>query len=225
MVKHKSKYSCKSAIYFNLNSETIKENCNFKFYYNKTRHHPTVLDGGNEVILANWPNDKHIICNINSDIPIKIPSHPYVLVNGSVLCNCGIKAENHFLLNLWLHVMIQIQLVMYFTVNTAFVNYLDKFPNLTESLELPIIRDKTTFEQILPISLNISKFDPTLLTASGDLKEFIHSYTNNMRNFDLQERHDSMEVELNTNKSFFSDNYIIDIFLFITVIFPYWQQL
>ena len=29
MVKHKSKYSCESAIYFDLNSATIKENCRF----------------------------------------------------------------------------------------------------------------------------------------------------------------------------------------------------
>ena len=65
-----------------------------------------------------------------------------------------------------------------FYVNTAFVNYLDKFPNLTESLEFPIIRNKTTFKQTLPISLNVSKFDPTLLTASSDPKEFINSYTN-----------------------------------------------
>ena len=36
---------------------------------------PTVLDGGDEIILANWPNDKHIICNINNDILVKIPSH------------------------------------------------------------------------------------------------------------------------------------------------------
>ena len=107
---------------------------------------------------------------------------------------------------------------MYFTVNTAFVNYLDKFPNLTESLEFPIIRNKTTFEQILPISFSVSKFDPTLLTASSNLKEFIHSYTINKEIFDLQERHDSTELELNTNKNFFSDNYIVDIFLIITVI-------
>ena len=85
---------------------------------------------------------------------------------------------------------------MYFTVNTAFVNYLDKFPNLTESLELPIIRNKTMFEQILPISLNISKFDPTLLTASSDLKEFINSYINHREIFDMQERHDNMEIKL-----------------------------
>ena len=32
---------------------------------------PTVLDGGNEIVLANWPNDKHIICNVNNDIPVK----------------------------------------------------------------------------------------------------------------------------------------------------------
>ena len=63
---------------------------------------------------------------------------------------------------------------MYFTVNSAFINYLDQFPNLTESLDFPIIKNKTTFEQILPISLNISKFDSTLLIASSNLKEFIH---------------------------------------------------
>ena len=80
IVKCKSRYSCESAIYFNLNTDTIGENCNFKFYYNKTDISPSVLDGGNEIILANWPNNKHIIWNINNDIPIRIPSHPYVLV-------------------------------------------------------------------------------------------------------------------------------------------------
>ena len=35
-----------------------------------------VLDGGNEIILANWPNDKHILYNINNDIPVRIPTHP-----------------------------------------------------------------------------------------------------------------------------------------------------
>ena len=98
---------------------------------------PPVLDGGNEIILANWPNDKHIICNINNDIPIKIPSHLYVLVNR--------EAENHFLLeSLATYQNTNSKLTMYFTVNTFFINYLDKFPNLAESLEFPIIRNKTT---------------------------------------------------------------------------------
>ena len=63
---------------------------------------------------------------------------------------------------------------MYFTVHTAFVNYLDQTDNLTESLEFPILKNKTTFKQTLPISLNISKFDSELLTAPRNLKDFIH---------------------------------------------------
>ena len=147
VVKHNSKYSCESAIYFNLNAATVKENYKFKFYYNKTDITPTVLDEGNEIILANWLNDKHIISNINNNILIKIPSLPYMLVNSSVLCNCGIEVENHFLLeSLAACQGTNSKLTMYLTVNTAFVNYLDKLPNLTESLEFPIIRNKTSFE-------------------------------------------------------------------------------
>ena len=77
MVKHKSKYTCESAIYFDLGPDIIKENCNFAYYFNKTDITHTVLDVGNEIILVNWPDDKHIICNVNNGIPVKIPSHPY----------------------------------------------------------------------------------------------------------------------------------------------------
>ena len=88
----------------------------------------TVLNGGNEIILANWPNDKHIICTIINDIPIEIPSHPYILVNRSILCNCGIEAENNFLLeSLAACHDTNTKLIMYFTVNTAFNNYIDQF--------------------------------------------------------------------------------------------------
>ena len=122
MVKHKSRYSCESAIYFNLDVETIKENCKFKFYYkNKTDITSTVLDDGNEIILANWSNDNHIISNINNDILVRIPSHPYVLLNRSVLCNCDIEAENHFLLkSLAACENANSKLPMNFTVNAAF---------------------------------------------------------------------------------------------------------
>ena len=178
-----------------------------------------VLDGGNEIILANWANDKHILCNINNDIPVRIPSHPYILINRSILCNCGIEADNHYLLeSLAACNNMNPKLIMYFTINTAFANYLGMFLNLSESLELLINKNRTTFEQILPVSLNISKFYKTLLTASTDLKEFISSYTKNKEIFDLQEKHDSDRMELNTNKNFFSDNYIVDIFMFVSAV-------
>ena len=52
VVKHKSIHSCESAIYFDLDTEIIKKNCDFIFYY-KSDITLTVLDGGNEKILAN----------------------------------------------------------------------------------------------------------------------------------------------------------------------------
>ena len=112
-------------------TEIIKNNCDFDFNFNKTDITPTGLDG-DEIVLANWSNDKHIICNINNDIPIKILSHPYVLVNRSVLCNCRIEADNHHLLesNATCDTKIS-KLIMYFTINLAFTNYLDMLPNLT----------------------------------------------------------------------------------------------
>ena len=146
---------------FNLTLDIIRKNCNFDFYFNKTDITPTVLDGGDEIILVNWPNDKHIICNINNDIPVKIPSHPYVLVNRSILCNCGIEPDSHHLFKSLTTCDNKLaKLTMYFTINLAFSNYLELIPNMTD--QLPINRGKTDFEQPLPIYLNNLHFDNSL---------------------------------------------------------------
>ena len=105
---------------------------------------------------------------------------------------------------------------MYFMFNTAFVNYLDQFTNLTECLELPILKNKTTFEQTLPISLKMSKFNSELLTAPKNLKDFIHQYKYKKEIFDLNERYDATDIA--TNKTFFSNNYTVDVFLFVTAV-------
>ena len=60
---------------------------------------------------------------------------------------------------------------MYFTINTAFANYLDVFPSLTVSF--PLIRDRITYEQTLPLILSISAFDKSLLHVPTNLKDFI----------------------------------------------------
>ena len=43
VVRQKSRYSCKSAIYFDLYKLIRKQKCEFKLYYNKTDVMPTVL--------------------------------------------------------------------------------------------------------------------------------------------------------------------------------------
>ena len=92
VVKSKTRYSCASAIYFNLSPEIIKENCEFKFYFNKTDMKPAMLDGRHQIILANWSSYKKIVCAFNNNILINIPSHSYMLMDRSILCNCDVEA-------------------------------------------------------------------------------------------------------------------------------------
>ena len=216
VIKHKSSYSCESAIYFNLTTDIIKDNCNFDFYYNRTGIIPTVLDGGNEIILANWLNDKHIICNINNDIPVKIPSHPYVLVDRNILGNCGLEADNHHLLeSLAACNNRHTKLKMYYTINLAFTNYLNDISNLTEYPSID--RSITDYEQILPIHLNVSiNFASSLHSRPSRLKDFIYRHTQHnaqaQENFDLQKGHATPHISL-PYKNFFS-NTVVNIFTF-----------
>ena len=150
-----------------------------------------------------------------NDIPLKIPSHPYVLVNRSVWCNCGIEVENNFLLeSLVACHNAESKLVMYFTMITAFANYLD---NLTESFKLPLLLNRTTHEQTSPISLKSFEFDSDLLKAPKTLKDFVHQFQHKKEIFDLKERHNNNDLDL-ANKNFFFNNYTIGIFLLVTAI-------
>ena len=149
VIKSKARYSCTSTIYFNLESDVIRANCEFHYYYNKTDIKPTILDGGFQIILANWPNCRKIMCSHNNNIPINIPGHPYVLMNQSILCKCDIEAESNFLLESLAACKCpnaKTDLEMYFTENLAFMNY---FEDILENLGKHISLNWTTQEQIL----------------------------------------------------------------------------
>ena len=150
---------------------------------------------------------------INNDIPIRIPSHPYVLVNRSVLCNCGIEADNHHLLKSIAACDNKVtKLIMCFTINLAFTHYLDMLPNLTDSL--PIIKDRMRYEEPLPLNLGIPHFENSLQHRLTKLKGFMNSYINNDKEiFDLQQRHAIESLTFISNKNFFS-SYIVNIFMF-----------
>ena len=93
------------------------------------------------------------------------------------------------------------KIVMYFTINLAFTNYLDMLPNLTGSL--PIIQDRMRYEQPLPLNLSIPYFDNSLRHRPTKLKDFTKNNINNDKeNFDLQQRH-TIESLTSSNKNFF----------------------
>ena len=211
VVKHRSQYNCKSAIYFDSNAKIIKENCEFQYFYNKTDVKPAVLDGGNKIILANWPKSKYVICKDNNEYPIKIPRHPYVLLKRSVLCNCDIHAEEHSLLeSIATCPGKQSDMTIYYTVNTTFIPHLDTFKENIELPSLEVNQNWTTQKQVLPISLQATSFDEKLLKAPGKLKGLVQQYRQKSQMLD--------KLQQNKTKNDFFDNIAIDIFLFIAAI-------
>ena len=71
---------------------------------------------------------------------------------------------------------------MYFTMNIAFTNHIYQF-NLKEELGAPLLTNKTTLEYTLPVFLNKSTFDETLLSTPLTLKEYINQYKHDSENF------------------------------------------
>ena len=89
---------------------------------------------------------------------------------------------------------------------------MDMLPNLTEPLTL--IRDRTCYEQPLPIHLNIPHYDNSLTNRPSKLREFIKDYIQNANDkeiFDLQKRHAT--YTFSPYKNFFL-NQIVNIFTF-----------
>ena len=132
------------------------------------------------------------------------------MINRSVLCNWGIEAEDNFLLKLIATCPgKQSDLIMYFTVNTAFMHY---FASLTNELEVHILQNWTMHEQVLPISLQTFDFDSKLLEAPKTLKDSVYQYKQTKQILDKHENNNKI------GKHSFFDNYIMDIFLFIAPI-------
>ena len=214
VIKSKTRYSCTSTIYFNLESDVIRANCEFQYYYNKTNIKPTVLDGGFQIILANWPNYRKIMCSHNNNIPINIPGHPYVLMNRSILCNCDIEEESNFLLESLAACEgpnAKADLEMHFTVNLAFVNY---FTDILDNLENQISLDWTTQEQMLPISLETFEINPNLMNAPKTLRDLADRYKNKKNISDREERNVDTPEKDDSKFQSFLNSFVMDVLVF-----------
>ena len=196
-----------------------KDNCVFNYYYNKTDVKPSVLDGRYEIVLANWPSFKRIVCSTHNSIPIDIPSHPYVLLNRMVLCNCIIEAKSNFLLESGAACNLErdnADLEMFFVANTAFLIYFDELINTSDT---PFFDNITRQEHILPISLESDDFDKELLSAPETLRELVERYKQRKLSFDKQ--HKTLDNEKGDGsfigKSIF-DHLAFNIFIFVMAV-------
>ena len=101
-------------------------------------------------------------------------------------------------------------LVMYFTVNLTFVNYFDK---MIESLCIPILRNWTTQEQILPISVESFEINASLLNTSKT-KDFVHQFRHKKQIQELQEHIDEERTKQSSKFGSFLNSFLADILLF-----------
>ena len=151
LVKHKSKHSCESAIYYNLTQDVINRYCTFHYFYNTTIM-PSVLDGGPLILLANMLTPKRLICTYASNMARPVPSHDYVLVNRSMLCNCHMESGLTYLLkSIAFCEGATIDYTMHFALNLAFLHMIQEiwpgnFSHLTPNL--------TQEELVFPLSLS-----------------------------------------------------------------------
>ena len=94
MIKHKSRHSCVSAIFYNLGPTTITQNCKFDYYYNRTVP-PVILDGGRDILLKNFHGPRSLKCSsVNGVLAKPAPENTYAVVNREFLCDCQLDLEH-----------------------------------------------------------------------------------------------------------------------------------
>ena len=192
LVKHKSKHSCESAIYYNLTQDVINKYCTFKYFYNTTIM-PSVLDGCPLVLLANMLTPERLICTYASDMAHPVPSHDYVMVNRSMLCNCHMESGLTYLLkSIAFCEDASTDYTMCFALNLAFLhmiqelwpsNFSNLTPNITqEELSFPLsLSTNADFRQQNPNAsypLNLLQEPTSLAALCSSLKARSNAHLN-----------------------------------------------
>ena len=97
---------------------------------------------------------------------------------------------------------------MHFTVNLAFVDYLDQ---LNEMIDTPIVRNWTNQKQILPISLESFEINSSLLQVPKTLKNFVSQYQENKKKMNNQIK--KIKIQ-NSNIKTFPTSFVADALVF-----------
>ena len=94
MVKHPHHHTCESTLFYNRTEDVITNHCTFRFYHNHSVS-PSVLDGGDQLVLANVRLEHSPSCDPRR-LP-RIPQGPYVLTSREILCNCTLQSDLAYL--------------------------------------------------------------------------------------------------------------------------------
>ena len=172
VIKHKSRHSCVSAIFYNLGPATITKNCKFDYYHNTTVP-PVILDGGRDVLLANFHGPRALKCSsVNGSLSKPAPEIIYAVVNREFLCDCQLDLEHASVLRQLSSCAnsISSRMHMKFTINLAFWELFKKrSPNSASDIQPQYVEE----EQVFSVDL----YDPQMgkLDQPVDLERFMET--------------------------------------------------
>ena len=186
VIKHKSRHSCVSAIFYNLGPATVTKNCRFDYYYNTTVP-PVILNGGRDVLLANFHGPRSLKCSsVNGGLAKPAPENTYAVVNREFLCDCQLDLEHASVLRQRSSCSksSSSKMHMKFTINLAFWEMFKKrSPNSASNIQLQYAEEVQTFSVDL-YDLQIGKLDQPV-----DLEKFMETMgTNGQKISTIEER-------------------------------------
>ena len=83
-----------SVIFYSLGPATVTRNCKFDYYYN-TNVPPVILDGGKDVLLANFHGPRSLKCSsVVGGLAKPAPEDTYAMVKRDFLCDCQLDLEH-----------------------------------------------------------------------------------------------------------------------------------
>ena len=186
VIKHKSRHSCVSAIFYNLGPATVTKNCKFDYYYNITIP-PVILDGGRDVLLANFHGPRSLKCSsVNGRLAKPAPENTYAVVNREFLCDCQLDLEHASVLRQLSSCSksSSSKMHMKFTINLAFWEMFKKrSPNSASNIQPQYAEEVQTFSVDL-YDLQIGNLDQPI-----DLERFMETMdTNGQKISTVEER-------------------------------------
>ena len=186
VIKHKSRHGCVSAIFYNLGPATVTKNCRFDYYYYKTVP-PVILDGGRDLLLANFHGPRSLKCSsVNGGLAKPAPENTYAVVNREFLCDCQLDLEHASVLRQLSSCSksSSSKMHMKFTINLAFWELFKKrSPNGASNIQPQYAEEVQTFSVDL-YDIQIGKLDQPM-----DLERFMETMdTNGQKISTVEER-------------------------------------
>ena len=181
------------AIFYDLGPATITKNCKFNYYYNTTVP-PVTLDGGRDILLANFHEPRSLKCSsVNRGLAKPAPENTYAVVNREFLCDCQLDSEHASVLRQLSSCSKSSSLNMHmkFTINLAFWEMFKKrSPNSTSNIQPQYTEEVQTF--------SVDLYDPQIrkLDQPVDLESFLETMgTDGQRMPTLEEREASHPMQ------------------------------